>query len=248
MQNRFLGDIGDFGKYGLLRYLAKSGLRIGINWYMTDDGKDSAGNLTDYLADKYEGYTDCDSELFKELYRIVYIQNDRTVKRFEESSLLPPETLFYSRILKANKAYREKWFQESLKHLAPCSLLFLDPDNNILLSGTGTRFDNDGIKYAFPSEIESYYAQGHSLIVYNHSNRQNEPDFFKRFSFAKEQSSFKDSRVFLLRFNRQQVRYYLFVLKPKDSAAIEILVDEMLKGLWGRKWKWKHPHFEKVEL
>ncbi|NBJ17008.1 MAG: hypothetical protein FNP40_15915 [Dehalobacter sp. 4CP] len=248
MQNRFTGDIGDFGKYGLLRYVAKSGLRIGVNWYLTDDGEDSAGNLTDYLAEKYNGYLECDSELFKELYRIVYIQNARTVKRIEESNLLPPKTLFYSKILKANKAYREKWFQDSLKHLATCSLLFLDPDNNILLNDTGSRFDNEGIKYAFPLEIESYYSQGHSLIVYNHSNRQNEQDYFERFGFVKEQPSFINARFFLLRFNRQQVRYYLFVLQPRDSAAVEIYVDEMLKGSWGRKWKWKRPHFEKMEL
>ncbi len=86
------------------------------------------------------------------------------------------------------------------------------------------------------------------MIVYNHSNRQNKPDYFKRFDFVKEQPSFKDARIFLLRFNRQQVRYCLFVLKPQDSAAVEGHADEMLKGLWGREWKWKRPHFEKVEL
>ena len=34
MQNRYTGDIGDFGKLGLLRVLQESGLTIGVNWYL----------------------------------------------------------------------------------------------------------------------------------------------------------------------------------------------------------------------
>ena len=48
MQDRYAGDIGDFGKFGLLRALSAAGLSIGVNWYRTippeselarDDGK-----------------------------------------------------------------------------------------------------------------------------------------------------------------------------------------------------------------
>ena len=31
MKNQYVGDIGDYGKYGLLRFLARQGIRIGIN-------------------------------------------------------------------------------------------------------------------------------------------------------------------------------------------------------------------------
>lgn len=37
MQDRYTGDIGDYGKLGLLRCLAASGLRVGVNWYRTPD-------------------------------------------------------------------------------------------------------------------------------------------------------------------------------------------------------------------
>ena len=37
MQNRYAGDIGDYGKLGLLRSLSRTGLRIGVNWYLTPD-------------------------------------------------------------------------------------------------------------------------------------------------------------------------------------------------------------------
>ena len=31
MQNKYVGDIGDFGKYAMLRYLAQTGLSLGVN-------------------------------------------------------------------------------------------------------------------------------------------------------------------------------------------------------------------------
>lgn len=42
MKNQYIGDIGDYGKYGMLRYLEKSGIKIGVNWYLTenDDSND----------------------------------------------------------------------------------------------------------------------------------------------------------------------------------------------------------------
>lgn len=38
MQNRYTGDIGDFGKLGLLRQLQlNTRLSIGVNWYLIPD-------------------------------------------------------------------------------------------------------------------------------------------------------------------------------------------------------------------
>ena len=34
MQDRYAGDVGDYGKIGLLRCLEKQGFNIGINWYL----------------------------------------------------------------------------------------------------------------------------------------------------------------------------------------------------------------------
>ena len=49
MKNQYVGDIGDYGKYSLLRFLALHGIKIGINWYLTDNDNTSDGNITDYL-------------------------------------------------------------------------------------------------------------------------------------------------------------------------------------------------------
>ena len=42
MQNRYAGDVGDFGKLGLLRGLTSSQLDIGVNWYLTPDESHNA--------------------------------------------------------------------------------------------------------------------------------------------------------------------------------------------------------------
>lgn len=245
MQNRFVGDIGDFVKYGLLRQIRRTGLSLGVNWYLTDDGDDSAGKLIDYLLSGEEAYSRCDSELYRELHRIVHIDGDRSVARIEKSGLLPPDTVYYSHILHSSQDYRSKWFAQSLADLAGSDIIFLDPDNNILRN-TRKSHTKIGKRYALPLEAEQYYRQGHSLIIYNHANR--EPDYLARFEFIRTGVVFHDARTILLKYNRQQVRYYLFILQPHHHAATNDVVNEMLQGPWGRRWRWDKPHFTREEL
>ena len=36
MQDRYAGDIGDFGKFGLLKALLSEGFSLGVNWYKAE--------------------------------------------------------------------------------------------------------------------------------------------------------------------------------------------------------------------
>ena len=50
MQDRYTGDIGDFGKLGLLRWLSTS-LSIGVNWYLVpDESHNGDGRHTNYVT------------------------------------------------------------------------------------------------------------------------------------------------------------------------------------------------------
>ena len=52
MQNRYTGDIGDFGKLGMLRALQAQDLTIGVNWYLApDEDHNDDGKHTKYLND-----------------------------------------------------------------------------------------------------------------------------------------------------------------------------------------------------
>ena len=90
MQDRYVADVGDFGKYGLLNFIAsETKLKFGVNWYLTsptpnekksDDGK-FVGYL--FLGTKYETESkvckyasekkikECDEELYNKLQKII---------------------------------------------------------------------------------------------------------------------------------------------------------------------------------
>lgn len=74
MQDRYVADVGDFGKYGLLRCLAgitcetkKDKLKLGVIWYLTPS---CLGNPNDgkhlYYLDNQTKFKDCDEPLFCE--------------------------------------------------------------------------------------------------------------------------------------------------------------------------------------
>ena len=68
MQDRYAGDIGGFGKFGLLRALADGGFKIGINWYYTNPLESERSPSGAYLNNdgKYhidEEYDECDPDL-----------------------------------------------------------------------------------------------------------------------------------------------------------------------------------------
>ena len=70
MQNRYTGDIGDFGKLGLLRQLSRTGLSIGVNWYLTpDETHNGDGRHIGYL--KNDAFRACDEQLWSALGEIV---------------------------------------------------------------------------------------------------------------------------------------------------------------------------------
>ena len=49
MKDQYVGDIGDFGKYSLLRAFADAGVKVGVNWYLTENDGSTDGKFTEYL-------------------------------------------------------------------------------------------------------------------------------------------------------------------------------------------------------
>ena len=44
MKNQYFGDIGDYGKYGLLKFLGERDVKIAVNWYLTKNDKNKPGD------------------------------------------------------------------------------------------------------------------------------------------------------------------------------------------------------------
>jgi hypothetical protein len=74
MQDRYVGDVGDFGKIGMLRKIADYGLRIGVIWYLTykpEEHINADGKHIGYLKDC--AFKSCDDELLNCKKRITKI-------------------------------------------------------------------------------------------------------------------------------------------------------------------------------
>lgn len=116
MKNQYVGDIGDFGKYSMLRAFVDAGVKVGVNWYLTENDGSNDGKLTDYLnKGKMRRYC---PEIFDALIDIAD-KKDKSVTDIEESGILPG-VRFYSDILKPDgtpgdrEQERSCWFQESM--------------------------------------------------------------------------------------------------------------------------------------
>lgn len=134
MQDRFVGDFGDFVKYGLLRALSR-GRRLGVAWYLRPNNDDPFANYIDYLNDR-DNWRHLDENLFDGLERIVNGEQ-RCIHAIETSGLLP-EARFASEMLRFDtrsnierSAWRRGWFGRVIEQLQGCEIVFADPDMNI---------------------------------------------------------------------------------------------------------------------
>lgn len=175
MQDRYAGDVGDFGKFGLLKAVEQQGFSIGINWYFTyptqSEKKQAAGNKP---VD--EKYSVCDETLFSELRRIFEMPN-RSVEELEKRKLLQ-NVVYYRKPVKIGPA-RQKWHEEALQTLASAEVTFLDPDNGLITRTTG-KASQYAVKYIIDDEIRDYLKSSKAVIFYQHRPREKEEIYFSK--------------------------------------------------------------------
>lgn len=230
MQNRYAGDIGDFGKLGLLRVLRSSGMSIGVNWYLVpNETHNSDGSIVDYLK-----YRQCDESLWQGLREIID-SGDRSVDSLEDEGILQAtffsECLDFRGVKKRDRiSLREEWFQRSLFSMAGSDLVFVDPDNGLIVpSKVGTTKEN---KYVTPEELTAYYAQGSSLVYYQHKARYKDPFYVQQLKSLVCDARFPEATGIALKFVRSQVRYFLFLVQPRHKETVEKAIENMLETAW----------------
>lgn len=119
MQDRYAGDIGDYGKIALLKALQAQGLSVGVNWYKTNPPKTEKNSDGSYKQDdgKYaipEKYSQCDRTLAEKLLDIFH-GNNRTISALEEADLIP-EAIYYNEPVNVNN--RTAWHRTALERLS----------------------------------------------------------------------------------------------------------------------------------
>lgn len=166
MKNQYFGDVNDFRKYGLLRTLARaSGLRVGVCWFLTANDAGNDGELRKYLGQprRWRHY---DPELFDRLQRLSDVEVPRSVSLAREWELVPRASYFEALLHNARPA-RAAYVNAARQALEACDLVFVDPDNGIEVPSTKPGAQGYS-KYVSWSDLRTMYADGQSLLVYQH--------------------------------------------------------------------------------
>ena len=217
MKNQYVGDIGDYGKFGLLRFLTNHGIKIGINWYLTENDGSSDGRYTGYLNRSEEAIYD--SELFKSLQKIAF-RSDKTVRMIEDANIIPGAE-FYGQILTSRtleaderELNRRLWF------------------NNAALV-----FENAELIFIFPEEICRYYNSGKNVVFYCHKGRRKQEAWEQ--TKASIQDYIRDAQILAVTCHRGTQRSYIFVLHPDCYHKYNRILKDFLISDWGKMFSWE---------
>ena len=257
MQNRYAGDVADFGKYGLLRCLSGQTqpdgidlLPVGVVWYMhPDECGNRDGKRISYLDDtetNKRDYRECDPGLWDLLYQLVIKGGARCVHCVQKSPVLPQGTQFYDAMLQywpmmdkpLRETLRKRWLRDAIQAVEGSELVMLDPDNGI--TEEGKMYWANGPKHVYPSDIRKFWDLNKSLIIYHHLGRGGAADD-QIISVARTVQNTVGAAPISLRFHRGSPRVFLVVPQRHHREQIEQRVERFLDEEWG-----KQKHFSRV--
>jgi hypothetical protein len=163
MQNRYVGDVGDFAKYALLRRLVgragEQPVRVGVVWCLyPDENHNGDGRHISYLRQlEFEG-----------------------LDAIAEEEILPRGTVFCDAVTRLPDAksstresrlqHRASWVEDCFRLTRASEIVFFDPDNGIEVASVPKRDPKAG-KYIYWDELEPFWRRGQALLIYHHLNR-----------------------------------------------------------------------------
>jgi hypothetical protein len=213
MQDKYAGDIGDFGKLALLRALAP-GLRFGVCWYLVEDERqNNDGRHRDYLSrpERFRKLDDCVFEALKPLRGDV---TRRSVRTLEQLDLLPG-AVFHHSAVPLQVSSRRAWFEEMRRFVKGCDLVFLDPDNGVadsIASQKSVSFE----------EISALLTDGLTLLVYHHQTRRKGGAATEATYIARQILGVGGHRVQAIRLRPYSSRFY-FLVNGSDALHLRLI-------------------------
>lgn len=187
MQNKYAGDVADFGKCGLLRFLSgltdpeadAQDLTPGLAWWFhLDKCERKDGHITGYLKDTKKNrrlFRSCDPCLWDGL-RVLVEGGRRCVHCIQAAGLFPDDTLYHRELLHFPKylskpgqrlmreEIRRLWIEDALRTTEAAHLVYLDPDTGP--SDDNRRYQAIGPKWVYHDEILAFWERGQSLVLY----------------------------------------------------------------------------------
>lgn len=236
MQDRYVADVGDFGKFQLFRYLFNheesplNGKALSQIWFMHkgEGEENNDGRHIDY----FERMVGTDEYLEHSLLDII-MRDKREVTELENLKLLKNAKFFYEEVPKALED-RYIWLNMALSFSSKSQIIAVAPDNGMALkcNRVGQCFERLSLKehytqkvsphkYIFADEISYFYRLPYLevCIVYQHLGRC----FSHNEQIISLQNSLKSEYAYVLAVKHKPYSPRVFFFLSKSQVIHESL-------------------------
>lgn len=249
MQDRYAGDVGDFGKFSLLKFLFGTPHDgIGVIWYLfPDESHNEDGRYTGYLESP--DFLNCDRDLCEKLSIVVH--SKRSVEALEKARILPANTVYFSDRLnfhlqhpsqsqedkKDRAAKRRQWLERATLAVSKCNVIFLDPDNGLQIPSCPKISQLKSGKFAYYSEVLKLTRDKDAIVIYQHlSFNGTHADQIRRRTGELRTLVNPTGRIFALRNRPYSPRVYLILTDKSVENRIRERLQSFSNSRYGRHW------------
>ncbi len=238
VQNRYVPDLGDYSKFGVIRALARDDLAVGLVWYLNpDEEANNDGRHRAYLhrqGAQRDAFRDCLPGVYDALRRID-LAGERHVGAYRRRGVAGVRVWVEEPVPPADA--RTAWAERGRRRVEGCGLVVIDPDNGLAPEGAGPT-----PKHATLDECAMWFdRRRRSLVVYQHAHRRGTVEQQIRAAMQRLRDALKADEVLALRFHRGTSRSYLVVPAEPHLGLLRRRAEAMVAGPWGR-----HGHFSLV--
>lgn len=236
MQNRYTGDIGDFGKFLLLKHLFSEEKSATI-WYLYPDESHNTDGSHTVEEGNIKVYQHCYAidSVMSEQFNAIHREPSRHIGLFETYPVLPNGRYFKERVVGEGADYRQQWLKRAIGFIEETQsrVVCLDPDNGIEPSSMNKLSTFKQGKYATYSEIEAFFTIGcvDHLVIYQHFHRQGSHESQMRDAKAKFETLYRGRAVVtILRHNPVQARFYIILSKYQPPLEQKLSLEHLMFG------------------
>lgn len=227
MKNQYVGDIGDYGKYSLLRAFAEAGVKIGVNWYLTDDDGSNDGKFKGYLR---EGTLRKYSPVVFDTLKKVVSDGNGSVRAIQDSGIIPEAQYFSAPVIftgtpAERTEKRDKWLWKSIWTLGLSDLVFLDPDNGLMEKDDPSQKNAE--KYVLPREVLEYWECRHNVVYYCHKGRRTDEQWQNYLRAMRK--TMPGTRIIAITYHKGTQRSYVFLVRKMHFEKYRKIIDKILE-------------------
>lgn len=265
VQDRYVGDIGDFANHGLLRAICGTpearvdGLKLGVIEYFNEptsaNSEKGDGGKIEYLKfskNNDSAYLECDKALYRKLQKRVggnlVCKNELKIDPDKARELLPVDERYHCALVKTHQ--RVEWVTSAIKKTDDANIVFVNPDKGIATQIMCKKANDSPNKkrsteHIYIDELQEINDSNKSLIIYQHvAQGTGTVKELTRTTVARLRQELQLQQVWVFRWHRISSRLYFVVARTQEHSD---LIDGRLNGFRVSPW-FKKGHFTEVRV